>query len=70
LRKRLLIRGKDSGRADDQDPVVIQKRIDVYNGETMPVKAYYEAQGKYHGIQGIGEIEEIFKALCAEIDKG
>jgi adenylate kinase len=36
----------------------------------MPVKAYYEAQGKYHGIQGIGEIEEIFKALCAEIDKG
>ncbi|MBU3663268.1 MAG: adenylate kinase [Bacteroidetes bacterium] len=70
LRKRLLIRGKDSGRADDQDPVVIQKRIDVYNGETMPVKAYYEAQGKYHGIQGIGEIEDIFKALCAEIDKG
>jgi len=70
LRKRLLIRGKDSGRADDQDPVVIQKRIDVYNGETMPVKAYYEAQGKYRGIQGIGEIEDIFKALCAEIDKG
>jgi adenylate kinase len=70
LRKRLLIRGKDSGRADDQDQAVIQKRIDVYNGETMPVKAYYEAQGKYHGIQGIGEIEEIFKALCAEIDKG
>lgn len=70
LRKRLLIRGKDSGRADDQDPVVIQKRIDVYNGETMPVKAYYEAQGKYHGIEGIGEIEDIFKALCAEIDKG
>lgn len=70
LRKRLLIRGKDSGRADDQDPAVIQKRIDVYNGETMPVKAYYEAQGKYHGIHGIGEIEDIFKALCAEIDKG
>jgi adenylate kinase len=70
LRKRLLIRGKDSGRADDQDPAVIQKRIDVYNGETMPVKAFYEAQGKYHGIQGIGEIEDIFKALCAEIDKG
>jgi len=70
LRKRLLIRGKDSGRADDQDPAVIQKRIDVYNGETMPVKAFYEAQGKYHGIQGIGEIEDVFKALCAEIDKG
>ncbi|MFN4083041.1 MAG: adenylate kinase [Bacteroidia bacterium] len=70
LRKRLLLRGKDSGRADDQDPAVIQKRIDVYNAETFPVKDYYEAQGKYHGVNGIGEIDDIFKLLCNEIDKG
>lgn len=69
LRKRLLLRGKDSGRADDQDPAVIQKRIDVYNGETMPVKEFYQLQDKYRGIDGIGEIEAIFNALCAEIDK-
>ncbi len=69
LRKRLLIRGKDSGRADDQDPAVIQKRIDVYNAETSPVKDYYQQQGKYRGINGIGEIETIFGLLCAEIDK-
>jgi adenylate kinase len=69
LRKRLLLRGKDSGRADDQDPAVIQKRIDVYNGETMPVKEFYQLQNKYKGIDGIGEIEDIFNALCAEIDK-
>lgn len=69
LRKRLLLRGKDSGRADDQDPAVIQKRIDVYNGETMPVKEFYQLQNKYKGIDGIGEIEAIFNALCAEIDK-
>ena len=68
LRKRLLLRGKDSGRADDQDPAVIQKRIDVYNGETMPVKEFYQLQNKYKGIDGIGEIEAIFNALCAEID--
>lgn len=68
LRKRLLIRGKDSGRADDQNPEVIQKRIDVYNGETAPVKAFYTEQGKYKGIDGIGEIEDIFKALCVAID--
>ena len=67
LRKRLLLRGKDSGRADDQDPAIIQKRIDVYNGETMPVKDYYTAQGKYKGIDGIGEIENIFEALCQAI---
>jgi adenylate kinase len=67
LRKRLLLRGVDSGRADDQNPEVIQKRIDVYNAETMPVKDYYTAQGKYKGINGIGEVEDIFKSLCFAI---
>ncbi len=67
LRKRLLLRGIDSGRADDQDPSVIQKRIDVYNSETMPVKEFYTAQGKYKGIVGVGDIEEIFTALCDAI---
>lgn len=68
LRTRLLLRGKESGRADDQDPDIIQKRIDVYNGETMPVKDYYQQQGKYRGINGIGEIETIFNDLCNAIE--
>lgn len=68
LRKRLMLRGKESGRADDQNPDVIQKRIDVYNAETMPVKSYYLAQKKYRGVDGIGEIDEIFDALCIIID--
>jgi adenylate kinase len=68
LKKRLLLRGKDSGRADDQDPAVIQKRIDVYRNETEPVRDYYQAQQKYTGIDGIGTIEEIFSRLCSAID--
>ena len=68
LRKRLLLRGKDSGRADDQNPEIIQKRIDVYNNETTPVKHFYTKQGKYKGIKGIGEIDMIFDALCKAID--
>jgi len=68
LKKRLLIRGKDSGRADDQNPDIIQKRIDVYNNETSPVKDYYTVQGKYRGINGIGEVEEIFNMLCEKIN--
>lgn len=67
LRKRLLIRGKESGRPDDQNPEVIQNRIDVYNKETMPVKDFYTAQGKYKGIHGLGEIETIFNDLCNAI---
>lgn len=68
LKKRLLLRGKESGRADDQDPQIIQKRIEVYQNETFPVKDYYMAQEKYKGVNGIGEVSEIFEHLCAEIE--
>ena len=68
LRKRLLLRGKDSGRADDIDPAVIQKRIDVYRNETEPVRDFYQEQKKYFGINGIGSVDEIFERLCAFIN--
>ena len=68
LKKRLLIRGKDSGRPDDQNPDVIQKRINVYKDETLPVKDHYSQKNKYIGINGIGEIESIFADLCKAID--
>jgi adenylate kinase len=69
LRKRLLLRGRDSGRADDVDPAVIQKRIDVYNSETAPVQKYYASSGKYKGINGVGTVEEIFQKLCKAVDE-
>ncbi|HET6990757.1 MAG TPA: nucleoside monophosphate kinase, partial [Bacteroidia bacterium] len=69
LKKRLLLRGKESGRPDDANPEIIQNRINVYNRDTAPLKMYYEAQGKYRGIKGIGTIEDIFNNLCKEIDK-
>jgi adenylate kinase len=63
-----LLRGKDSGRADDVNPEIIQKRIDVYNAETSPVKDFYQAQNKYKGVNGIGEVDSIFHSLCEEIE--
>lgn len=68
LVKRLLLRGKDSGRADDQDESIIENRIKVYNESTAPVIDYYAAQGKYTGVDGMGTIEEIFDRLCTGID--
>ncbi len=68
LRTRLMIRGKDSGRPDDQDTAIIQKRIDVYKNETEPVRDFYKAQNKYTGVNGIGSINEIFDRLCAAIE--
>ena len=68
LKKRLLLRGKDSGRADDANPEVIQNRINIYNRDTAPLKNFYKEQGKYCGVEGLGTIEDIFDRLCNEID--
>jgi adenylate kinase len=67
LTKRLLLRGKDSGRADDQNEDIIRNRIKEYNNKTAPLKDFYSAQNKFHAVNGIGTIEEIFESLCAEI---
>lgn len=56
---RLVSRGKISGRLDDQDPSVIENRINVYNQKTLPLIEYYRPQGKHFGINGMGSIEEI-----------
>lgn len=69
LTKRLLLRGKSSGRPDDQNEELIRKRVQEYNNKTTPVAKYYEAQGKFFAVHGIGEIEEIFGNSCAIIDK-
>lgn len=67
LVKRLLLRGKDSGRADDQNEDIIRNRIKEYNNKTLPLKNYYSEQGKFHSIKGIGSIGEIFNALVDRI---
>src|ERR1043165_1951335 len=67
LIKRLLLRGKDSGRPDDRDENIIRRRIQEYNNKTLPLKNYYSEQGKFHSINGIGTIDEIFKALVDRI---
>jgi adenylate kinase len=69
LVKRLLERGKVSGRSDDQDASIIENRIKVYHAETAPLIEYYDARGKFKGINGMGSIDEIFDRLCDTIDK-
>lgn len=68
LVKRLLLRGKESGRADDSNESVIRNRIDVYKAQTAVVADYYKPQGKFHAVNGLGTIDEIFDRLCKEID--
>jgi adenylate kinase len=68
LVKRLLNRGKDSGRADDQDEEKIRNRFEEYNNKTAPLINYYKAQNKFHTIKGVGTLTEISEQLIALLD--
>ena len=69
LIKRLLNRGKDSGRPDDRNESIIDQRINEYNNKTAPLKDYYLRQNKFFGVKGLGSIDEIFDSLCKVIDR-
>ena len=68
LIKRLLNRGKDSGRADDQDEEKIRNRFEEYNNKTAPLISYYKLQNKFHRIAGVGTVTEISEQLIALLD--
>ncbi len=68
LVKRILLRGKDSGRADDASEEVIRGRLDVYHKQTAIVSDYYSGQGKYASVDGVGTIDEVFDRIAAVID--
>ena len=69
LQKRLLLRGKDSGRPDDQNPEIIKKRVHEYTTKTAPVANFYKSQGKFYAVEGIGSIENIFSDIKAVVEK-
>ncbi|MBX7225330.1 MAG: adenylate kinase [Chitinophagales bacterium] len=66
--ERILLRGKSSGRSDDNDEATIRRRFNVYQRETSPVANHYQQQDKFISVKGIGEIEEIFEQLKSAIE--
>lgn len=69
LINRIILRGKTSGRSDDQDIEKVNNRIKVYNEETLPVATYYKTRNKLNTIVGIGSIEDIFNNISKVIEK-
>ena len=68
LVRRILLRGKDSGRADDASEDVIRNRISVYRDQTAVVADHYDKHGKYAAIDGVGSMDEVFDRICEVID--
>ena len=67
LMKRLVLRGQQSGRADDNEET-IKKRLTVYHQQTQPLIEWYKQEGLHHHIDGLGELERIFSDICNVID--
>ena len=67
LIKRILLRGQMSGRSDDNEETA-RKRLETYHNQTSPLKAYYEEQGKYRAINGMGSIDDIFDLIKDSLD--
>ena len=65
---RLVKRGQDAGRADD-NLETIKKRLVVYNEQTSPLKDYYKSEGLYNHINGVGALDDIFNEIAAVISK-
>ena len=67
LMARLLNRGKEQGRSDDNEET-INKRLAVYHTQTAPLIDWYKAEGLHHYVKSYGVLEEIFADVCKVID--
>ena len=68
LVKRMLQRGKDSGRADDNIDT-IRERLNVYHNQTSPLRDFYINEGKYHAIDGNGDVNSVFGSIKKSLDE-
>lgn len=68
LIRRMLERGKQSGRSDD-NLETIKKRLNVYHRQTSPLRDYYMEKGKYHSIDGNGTVDGIFGLIKRALDE-
>ena len=56
--KRLLNRGKTSGRSDDNE-TVIRNRLNEYHQKTLPVLEYYKEKGIYYPVKGTSSVDDV-----------
>ena len=68
LLERLVKRGEESNRTDD-DPEIIQKRLEVYRTQTEPLKEYYRKKGKLFKIKGNNSIDDVFEKIVDVLDR-
>ena len=68
LMKRLVLRGQQSGRSDDNEET-IKKRLNVYHTQTSPLIDWYKKEGIHHHVEGLGTIDDIFGRIATVIEE-
>ena len=68
LMARLINRGKESGRSDDNEDT-IKKRLNVYHTQTAPLIDWYKKEGVHHHVEGLGTVDDIFARISNVIDE-
>ncbi|MFM2375554.1 MAG: hypothetical protein RLZZ165_651 [Bacteroidota bacterium] len=68
LIQRILLRSQQNGRADDTQEIA-EARVVEYKKWTLPVAGTYDVQGKLHMVDGLGEVDEIFRRLTGIVDR-
>lgn len=68
LIKRMIQRGKESGRADDNIDT-IRERLNVYHNQTSPLRDFYINEGKYHAIDGNGNVDNVFGSIKKSLNE-
>ncbi len=66
LAKRLLLRGQEINRADDNG-ATIRNRLSIYAERTKPLLDFYHDQKRLISVHGQGEVDEVYRRLEEQI---
>lgn len=66
---RLLQRGKEQGRMDDQDETSIRKRMNIFHEKTWPLIEEYRRAGYVATVNGDGSIEEVHARILKSLEE-
>lgn len=67
LVKRLLLRGEDSNRPDDNE-TTIKFRMGIYSEQTEPLLQFYKQSQRVFAVDGEGNVEEVYQKLLKKVN--
>lgn len=69
IKERMQKRAEETGRKDDKDPQVIQKRIEEQQEQLKEIVAFYRERNKMYTVDGNESIEEVFNSIKEIIEE-